>query len=551
MKEIRRTSQVLALVLAALALPACGDHEDSPPDGPPPAPSALKGVDDLGEDIPAGGRIGEGKLVVSGLVSPLHSSLPVKLWAEFYPVAGGYSKSFCSAESATTSTLSVPVRDLSPGPYRCVAWCQDGQGRTSPRVEMGDSPAVDLIVDPTLPTRLEQVRVDGFTEIAPGAAIPERVALFRARVHSSSGTLVRASFELKPLGTPFDGSEEVSGSQVASGSWSEVQVPLPVGPCHWQVRTESYAGDKGGAVEFGVAPLAPDLIRNPPAPTAGVPAPVWAGQYFTGGFIPINVGGSTEESSVLFSAKLSGTSFMALEVEIKPVALAFDGLETRVGIFVSDGGLSRILEPLPLGAWHWRFRTAAVDGNVSGWLSFGGNLDGIPASTDFTRISGYPFPPGAPTNLRQYRLDGRTSIPYGEEIPETGFVTQARVSDSDEGEALFLEVEVRPSDQGFQNVPTHLASPVASGGTASLTIERLIPDTFYRWQARTRDARGTVSSWTVFSAPPAPSTGGGSSSGSVRSGSNCSGTSGLQGGAATWIGLLGLVLLALAGRRTA
>ena len=76
----------------------------------------------------------------------------------------------------------------------------------------------------------------------------------------------------------------------------------------------------------------------------------------------------------------SSTDSLVPEVEIKPVATAFNGTGLRAGTPVASTGApvpgSVTVTGLSTGlTYHWRARVRDAAGQVSGWASFGGNAE--------------------------------------------------------------------------------------------------------------------------------------------------------------------------------
>src|SRR5262249_1643498 len=126
----------------------------------------------------------------------------------------------------------------------------------------------------------------------------------------------------------------------------------------------------GGTVRIGEAPAAPG------APTA-------LGQFRSDGTTALPVGGWTNQSSVVLRFAMTDpnhTDSLVPEVEFKPVATAFDGSGLSAGTAVPSAGApvqgSVTVTGLSNGGqYHWRARVRDAGGQVSGWVSFGGNTE--------------------------------------------------------------------------------------------------------------------------------------------------------------------------------
>src|SRR5262249_28556405 len=79
--------------------------------------------------------------------------------------------------------------------------------------------------------------------------------------------------------------------------------------------------------------------------------------------------------------------------------------------------------------------------------------------------------------------------------PETSVVLKGTVSDTDAGQMVKLQAEVRALGTAFNNVATQESVLVASGTLASVPVAGLLAGASYHWQARTVDGRGAVSAW--------------------------------------------------------
>jgi hypothetical protein len=113
--------------------------------------------------------------------------------------------------------------------------------------------------------------------------------------------------------------------------------------------------------------------------------------------------------------------------------------------------------------------------------------------------------PGAPTVLRQRESDSTTAIAAGGTTSETTVVLRANVTDTDLGDTLRLEVEVRPVGQPFTGFATDQSAPVP-GGTGvdiAVLVTGLLDNTGHRWQARAVDKTGRASAWVAFGSDPA------------------------------------------------
>jgi len=121
------------------------------------------------------------------------------------------------------------------------------------------------------------------------------------------------------------------------------------------------------------------IVEAPVAPSA----PTGLGQFKADGSTALPLGAWTNQTTVLLRFTMSDASHtdsLVPEVEIKPVAAAFDGSGLRAGSPVASSGApvqgSVTVTGLSSGAkYHWRARVRDAAGQVSGWASFGGNAE--------------------------------------------------------------------------------------------------------------------------------------------------------------------------------
>ena len=106
---------------------------------------------------------------------------------------------------------------------------------------------------PDAPTGLGQFRAGDDSAIAVGGSTTGSSVVFKGTVSDPiEQDTVKLTVEVKPVGTPFDGSGLVSGTFVASGGTAEVTATdLPPGPRHWRARSVDDQGDAGDWAYFG------------------------------------------------------------------------------------------------------------------------------------------------------------------------------------------------------------------------------------------------------------------------------------------------------------
>jgi hypothetical protein len=110
-----------------------------------------------------------------------------------------------------------------------------------------------------------------------------------------------------------------------------------------------------------------------------------------------------------------------------------------------------------------------------------------------TAAAGTAGAPAAPTGLAQFRANGATGIGLGSATPDSTAVLKGGVSDPN-GDAVALDLEIRPVGNAFLGTPTCTSAVVASGSTATASCGGLEPGA-YHWRGRTRDAQGATSAW--------------------------------------------------------
>ena len=121
-------------------------------------------------------------------------------------------------------------------------------------------------------------------------------------------------------------------------------------------------------------------------PAVAPSAPTELGQFKADGTTPLPVGAWTNQASVVLRLAMSDASHtdsLVPEVELKPVNTAFNGSGLHAGAPVASTGApvpgSVTVTGLSNGvAYHWRARVRDAGGQVSAWVSFGGNAETEP-----------------------------------------------------------------------------------------------------------------------------------------------------------------------------
>lgn len=267
------------------------------------------------------------------------------------------------------------------------------------------------------------------------------------------------------------------------------------------------------------------VIKTPPAPVGALQ------ERSTGA--ALDVGAATHDGVVV---KAHVTDWLQrgvrLDVELQPLGSAFTGLPADIDsspLVASGGTASLPLDGVQPGlSYHWRARTRSSDGEVSAWVSFGGN-----AETEADFVTSINQPPLAVPAIQKSASDG-SDLGAGEIQFGQGVILQATPVDPD-GDRVRQEFEIRAFGIPFSDEATVSSGLEASGETILLAVD-LAPGS-YHWQGRSVDEGGAASAWTAYG-------GGDYDFRLIANGSSnpsaCSG-----GTAAGWTPLLLLVLLPL------
>lgn len=222
-------------------------------------------------------------------------------------------------------------------------------------------------------------------------------------------------------------------------------------------------------------------------------------QFKLDGLTAVAVGGTSDQNGVVVKGQVShpDSNTVQLEVEIKAVGTSFDGIGTQVSGLVASGSTATVTwNGLASGNYHWRARAKDEFGGVSNWSSFGANSE---TENDFV-VSVTNTAPAVPTSANQYRSDGTTPIASMGTTNETTVVFKATVTDSDVGDTIKLQVEVKQFGFPFDGQSNlYEGSPVSSGSIAQATAGGL-SEKIYAWRYRAIDSKGHASDWTSF--PP-------------------------------------------------
>lgn len=411
-----------------------------------------------------------------------------------------------------TAAVAVTVPDNAR--YHWQARARDQSNSLSAWVPFGGNAetAADFIVDvlaqpPGVPTALGQFKSNGTTPILVGTTTDEDIVVFKATVADPDpGAQIRLEVERQPLGTPFANTPTATGTTaVASGQVAIVTVDVHTDQTsyHWQARAIDQNNNTSGWVSFGLPNAETDIdyqvkVQGPPPD----PDPASLAQFKSDEITSISTGGTADQNTVVFKATNLTDSppaqMVRLEVEVKPVAVAFNGTGTDTSAAVTSGSPAQLTKS-GLGDdtnYHWRARTLAGATRVSGWVSFGGNADGV---TDF-RVA-VPENPHVPADsaLRQLRSFGNgPAIAVGGATESDSLVFRARLTDPDAGDSVRFQAEWKLVGVAFDSLGTAMSPKVASGDTAVVTVVGLVEDASYHWRVKAWDQTGRQSSWVSF-----------------------------------------------------
>jgi hypothetical protein len=473
------------------------------PNNPPAAPSGLGQFKlDAATAIALGGTTNETGVVLKATVSdPDGDSVMIEV--EVKPVGSVFTgvASGSSALVPSGSTAQATVGGLvSVTSYHWQARAVDSMGNTSAWVDFGsngDAPppaGTDFTVNtasntpPALPTGPGQFRSDGVTAIAAGGTTNESTVVFKATVSDPDGGTVQLEVEVVLSAAAFANSPTATSAAVASGSQATVTVAgLAPAAYKWQFRAIDPSGATSAWTPF--PPGDPDftvIVNTPPAAPAGL------NQFRMDGVTVIAVGGTTPEAAVIMRGTISDPDGDTVRMQIECVTSAtpFSGTPTQSGSLVASGSTQDVSFPIPApGDYHWRARTVDSNGAASAWVLF--NV----AAIHFTRV-----PNSAPSAPMATQHDGAGGplAPVGATITQPEIEFRSTITDPDPGDTVRLEVEIKPVNTGFTNVPTASSSLVASGSTAVLVVSSGITAGPNHWQYRLVDNNGNASAWQSF-----------------------------------------------------
>jgi hypothetical protein len=351
----------------------------------------------------------------------------------------------------------------------------------------GGSGAVQIPVSFYIhPCRVTPITIGDSATAALTAAdcgAPHRASHF-ARIFSFPGTAndsvsfeVPADFDTYVIvDTTLDGSRPVLAETDEPYLYYQ---RLPISPSYYVEVTSAAPADTG---VFTLRLTHPRLPAVPQAPD----------QRLNDSVTSVSPGATVTQSSILLRAIVEDPDFtdsLHLEAEVRPASVPFSGPNVPNGPPVRNGDTAWVNATglADKTSYHWRVRTGDNTGRSGPWVTFAGN----PAF-----VVNVPHAPRAPTALGQAKGDG-TGILTGATTDTDVVILSGNVSDQDLGDALRIEVEIRPVGTPFSG-PTDSSASVIDGGLLQATVGPLPNTTSYHWRARARDQAGDSSSWVSY-----------------------------------------------------
>lgn len=246
------------------------------------------------------------------------------------------------------------------------------------------------------PPAAGQFRANGTTAIGVGAITPESTVVFKATLNDPNPfDSVRLELELTNVAT---------GITIDSSAFVPRGTPVALSVngltdndgYHWRARTCDKTTRCSTWFNFGgnVDPAVDFFVNSVPEPPA---APGSPDQFNGVGTTPMPPGGGTggglgSNQTVTFRALVTDFDpgdMISLEVEVKDVGAAFNGVGTTLGVAVSSGStaaVSVIIQAPVFGQtnYYWRVRACDQASQCGTWVSFGGTAgDSPPRVTDF------------------------------------------------------------------------------------------------------------------------------------------------------------------------
>ena len=254
-----------------------------------------------------------------------------------------------------------------------------------------------------------------------------------------------------------------------------------------------------GAADTGAFHLSVVKERAPNRPQA-------IGQFRRDSATSIGIGTTTPQSEVVFKATVTDPNpldSVRLELEVVDTTSPFSGTPNDSGSFVGVGQTAWVRRTglAENAGFHWQARTCDKTARCSSWLSFGVNSEAAP---DF-RVNAIPENPTI-DSLSLNQFNGAAVIPVGGGtgggLGSAQTVTfKATVTDPDPGDAIVLEVEVKPTGTAFDGTTNlYRGTGVASGSTAASAAGYSVPllQANYHWRAHACDQTARCSAWVSF-----------------------------------------------------
>lgn len=393
-----RPARYAALLSAAVALPACrlGDLVSTPASLPAAPVNLVQARSDGSTALALGSATNESAVTLAAWLTDPDAHDAIRLEVEVRPLGVAFTDSATATATAVASgaVAAAAVSGLLENtPYHWQARAVDQTGRVSPWVPFGGNAEdqADFSVDaeaeaPGLPASLAQLKSDGVTALAVGAATDDTTVAFQATLSDpDAGDSLRLEIERQPLGTQFTDQPTATSSPVTSGGSARITLGghLDNVSYHWQARARDRTGLTSAWVAFGGNPEVQvdyriDIPEPPNLPTS-------LGQFRQNGQTVIAVGDSTDQTTVVLKATVTDPDLgdqVRLEVEVRPVGVEFSNTATSASSLVASGATASASVPGLATAtnYHWQARAVDQAGRASPWIAFGGNSEG---ATDF------------------------------------------------------------------------------------------------------------------------------------------------------------------------
>jgi predicted GH43/DUF377 family glycosyl hydrolase len=274
-----------------------------------------------------------------------------------------------------------------------------------------------------------------------------------------------------PGGTDVQGWTNVGGATSATNS----SLALAGGAVYYvSVRGTNGAGFQATATSDGVT------VDTTPPPTVTI-------NDGTGGDSDSQTSTTTISANWgAFADPESGITLYSWAIGTSPGATDVQGW-TGVGTATSgtNSGLS-----LTVGATYY----VSVQGTNGVGMQNTVYTDGVTITTTNNPPTAIP---GA--SLAQFQEDGTTPIGVGGATTSPNVVLRAVCSDPDAGDAVSLQVEVRPVGEPLTGMPTHTSASLPNGSTISIPVgPNTTVNQAFHWQARVVDNQNAVGPWTAF-----------------------------------------------------